>query len=563
MIPSHSEFKHVFNQLPSQTRFTWIATSIFGLFNAIVEIAISILVGVLLAASINGNFGNEKIPIVGFIELKSLVWALLFAIFCKFLFNVLEINTKARATTKSISYYSSKILESLLDSDSNNKVQASQLHVTIIDDTNNTFRWFFFGLVSLVSNIFTFIALFLIALISELRMTLLFGIILIVMVVPVTWWVNFSQIKLNLELQSVSNSIYNLIKQTVEIKTEIQLYKKHDDFKEMFTYKRHKKANLESQSLKKANYPRIAIELSFLLSIFGFALVSSLSNGMNYESQTFYIFVFCVLRIVPIFGRITNDITSIKAGTPALLSIGSIDIDEKTSGQGKLQNIFTEDFKIEITLKDISYNFGESTVPQLENVCLTINHGDKIAIVGGSGQGKTTLLEIILGLRQPTNGQILVDGRVLDSYDSWKPYVGYVSQRYDVYDYSLRQAITFDFFSEDIDDDKFSEISEALDFEEATIERLHKSSEASKFNQNLSGGQLQRVAIARALYSRSNLIVLDEATSNLDSKTSKKIVEYLLKSDRTVLLVTHKVSEITGFNKIVYVRNGTVKVEMP
>jgi ABC-type bacteriocin/lantibiotic exporter with double-glycine peptidase domain len=194
---------------------------------------------------------------------------------------------------------------------------------------------------------------------------------------------------------------------------------------------------------------------------------------------------------------------------------------------------------------------------------LTINHGDKIAIIGGSGQGKTTLLEIILGLRQPTNGQILVDGRVLDSYDSWKPYVGYVSQRYDVYDYSLRQAITFDFFSEDIDYDKFSEISEALDFEEATIERLHKSSGASKFNQNLSGGQLQRVAIARALYSRSNLIVLDEATSNLDSKTSKKIVEYLLKSDRTVLLVTHKVSEITGFNKIVYVRNGTVKVEMP
>jgi ABC-type bacteriocin/lantibiotic exporter with double-glycine peptidase domain len=221
-----------------------------------------------------------------------------------------------------------------------------------------------------------------------------------------------------------------------------------------------------------------------------------------------------------------------------------------------------EDFKSEISLEGISYYFDESSDPQLKNVSLRIERGNKIAIVGGSGQGKTTLLEIILGLRKPTNGQILIDGRLLENYELWKPYVGYVSQKYEVYNHSLRQAVTFDFFSEDIDVDRFAKISNALEFEEETIARLQNFSEESKFNQNLSGGQLQRIAIARALYSQSNFLVLDEVTSNLDAHTSKKIIELLLNSDRTVLLVTHKLSEVNDFDKIIRVKDGDVSIDL-
>lgn len=557
-----SEFKQVFNSLPRKTKFTWILASFLGLLNAAIEILISILIGILLSVTINGNFGIEKLPIVGTVLSSSLIWALLFAILVKFIFNVLEFGAKATATTESISYYSTKLIDSILNSDSNSKSSASRLHVTVIDDTNYAFRWYFFGFISLISNVFTFSALFFIALISELSMTLFFGAILVAIVIPVSWWVNFSQIKLNSELQSVSNSIYNLIKQTLDIKTEIQLYKKRDDFKKLFSQKRYKKANLESQALMRANYPRIAIEISFLLSIFAFALISSLNDSVDYTDRTFYIFVFCVLRLVPIFGRITNDVTSIKAGTPALSSIAKIEMKKVSNDDDK--NIFAliENFKSEISLEGISYYFDESSDPQLKNVFLRIERGDKIAIVGGSGQGKTTLLEIILGLRKPTNGQILIDGKLLENYELWKPYVGYVSQKYEVYDHSLRQAVTFDFFSDDIDVNRFAKISNALEFEEATIARLQNFSEESKFNQNLSGGQLQRIAIARALYSQSNFLVLDEVTSNLDAQTSKKIIELLLNSDRTVLLVTHKLSEVSDFDKIIRVKDGEVSIDI-
>jgi ATP-binding cassette subfamily C protein len=312
----------------------------------------------------------------------------------------------------------------------------------------------------------------------------------------------------------------------------------------------------------RANYPRIAIEISFLLSIFVFALISSMNNSVDYADRTFYIFVFCVLRLVPIFGRITNDVTSIKAGTPALCSIAKIEMKKVSNDDDKHNLGSIEDFKSEISLEGISYYFDESSDPQLENVFLRIERGDKIAIVGGSGQGKTTLLEIILGLRKPTNGQILIDGRLLENYELWKPYVGYVSQKYEVYNHSLRQAVTFDFFSEDIDVDRFAKISNALEFEEETIARLQNFSEESKFNQNLSGGQLQRIAVARALYSQSNFLVLDEVTSNLDAHTSKKIIELLLNSDRTVLLVTHKLSEVNDFDKIICVKDGDVSIDL-
>lgn len=563
MIPLLSDFKHVFNELPRKTKFTWISASVLGLLNAIIEIVISVLVGILLAVSINGKFGSEKLPLVGTVETKYIIWAFLVVITLKFLFNILEIGAKADATTQSISHYSTKIIDTTLDSGSNHKSSSSKLHVTIIDDTNYAFRWYFFGLVSLISNVFTFTALFVIALISEFSMTIFFGLILIVIVIPVSWWVNFSQIELNSELQSVSNSIYNLIKQTLDIKNEIQLYKKRDDFKKLFSQQRYEKANLESQSLIRANYPRIAIEISFLLSIFVFSLISSVKTGIEYQGNTFYIFVFCVLRMVPIFGRITNDITSIKSGTPALSSIAKIKSRKKLTSNDAQKTDVVEGFKLEIALEGVSYHFEESMGPQLKNVSLKIEKGNKIAIVGGSGQGKTTLLEVILGLRQPTSGQICVDGRSMDSHVLWKPYVGYVSQKYDVYDHSLRQAVTFDFFSEYIDERKFAAISEALEFEQATIERLQTHLESSKFNQNLSGGQLQRVAIARALYSESDFLVLDEATSNLDPKTSKKVIEFLLKSDRTVLLVTHKLSEVNGFDKIVRVSDGEVAIDFP
>ncbi len=561
MIVLNSDFKKVFSDLPINYRLLWIWSLVFGLMNAMLEITISIFIGAALAAITSSGTGKQDIPLFGSIEIKSLIAVLVIVIFTKFVMNFSEVNVRAKATTNSISYYSSQIVDTLLNSGTIRKSNSSDLHVSVIDDTNNTFRLYFFSAFSLFTDFLAFISLSSIAIYAEPKLTLAFGIILATLVAPIIIWVNQSQIKLSTRLQSSSNSIYNLIKQTIEIRNEILLYKKVPEFVDIFSKLRKDKANLESESLKKSNYPRMAIEISFLLSICGFTYITS-SNEFNGNQDTyFYVFVFCILRLVPIFGRVTSNYTLLKAGVPSLRSIANLLPNENSKTNGRISTLDLTQFEIEIVMDAIAFQFEDASEPRIRDVNLSISKGEKVVILGASGAGKTTLLEILLGLRAPTAGQLRIDERTISGSIRWLPFVAYVSQKYEVYDHSLRQAITFDFNTDVIDIDKFQKIANILSLDQDTLDRVQDENLTSKFNQNLSGGQLQRVAIARALYSKSEFIVLDEATSNLDSRTSEKLIKHLLGSDRTVVLVTHKISEIQGFDKLVRIKNGQVSVE--
>lgn len=118
--------------------------------------------------------------------------------------------------------------------------------------------------------------------------------------------------------------------------------------------------------------------------------------------------------------------------------------------------------------------------------------------------------------------------------------------------------MTFDFKSNFVDFPRLTSIIKILGLELSTIDRLVSDISNREFSGKLSGGQIQRIAVARALYSESNFIVLDEATSNLDTETANTIIDALLKSDRTVILITHKYSEARKFNRIIRLDNRTL-----
>lgn len=402
----------VFQKLPIRQKLTWVYTLLISIANASIEIVISLIAGLLISAALSESKREFSIPMFGNIQEESLVAGFAILIFIKLLLNIFEIRLKAHFTTDSIKFFSSKILERILLADNSKKATTSELHVSIIDDTNYTFRSYFYGMMNLISDTIAALSLVSIALISQPRLTLIFIMIFGVTVIPMSLWINRSQVQLNQRLQSASNDIYSLIKKTIEIRNEIYLYKKVKDFMYMFEKLRYSKASLEAESISKSNYVRISIEISFLLCIATFALAYNTEDALRNFEERFFVFVFCILRVVPLFGRITNSWSSMKSGYPSLKSLAQIlpAIEtERTNGPVSQVTEFSES----LTLRNVYYKFDDAETANLERVNLTIRNGDKIAIVGGSGAGKSLLIDLLLGLRKPTCGVIEIDGKSL------------------------------------------------------------------------------------------------------------------------------------------------------
>lgn len=214
-----------------------------------------------------------------------------------------------------------------------------------------------------------------------------------------------------------------------------------------------------------------------------------------------------------------------------------------------------------LKLEGIRFTYPTGVAPVLHNLDLEVPLGSSLAVVGPSGSGKSTLIDILLGLRVPTEGQITIDGLPLrDVIHAWRGRIGYVPQRVTLFDGTIGQnvALTWD---EDYDRDK---VVEAL--HKAQLGSLLKSRKngiderLGERGMSLSGGQQQRLGIARALYSDPLVLVLDEATSALDTKTEDDVVQAIkaLHGEVTIIAVAHRISTIKDYDQICYLDSGHI-----
>ncbi len=227
-------------------------------------------------------------------------------------------------------------------------------------------------------------------------------------------------------------------------------------------------------------------------------------------------------------------------------------------------------FEKAIRLENIVFNYPGSNRAVLENFSLEIPKNNSVGIIGVTGSGKSTLVDIILGLHRPQSGVIRVDDRVLapGDFGSWRSMIGYVPQDIYLLDASVTANIAFGIPSDEVDQAALREAAEAaqiLDFIESEL--------ASQWNTvvgergvRLSGGQRQRIGLARALYHRPQLLVLDEATSALDTKTEMEVIEAInaLHGQLTLIIIAHRLSTIARCDSIVSLENERiVPSEMP
>ena len=276
------------------------------------------------------------------------------------------------------------------------------------------------------------------------------------------------------------------------------------------------------------------------------------------------LYAFAGYKLMPALQKVYGSIVNINYSTSALDKLHGdiVSLDKKKRYTNNFQNL---DFKDSIELKNINFSYKNLEKKNLNNISLRINKLNKIGIVGSTGSGKTTLIDIITGLLEMSSGKILIDGKELNEKNvrSWQKQIGYVPQQIYLNDDTLASNIGFGVEKSKIDYKAIVRASKVANLHKFVEDNLQDKYETivGEGGIRLSGGQRQRIGIARALYHNPKLLILDEATSALDNITEKIVMEAIENLDRkmTIILIAHRLTTVKNCDTIFLLENGEIR----
>jgi ATP-binding cassette, subfamily B, bacterial PglK len=311
--------------------------------------------------------------------------------------------------------------------------------------------------------------------------------------------------------------------------------------------------------------PRFLIEAVaiavVLITLFCFVLVGYTGTALLVLLSIFGV---AAVQLLPSMNRLMQALTMMRYGYPALdkiyHEIKKIDAEKVEKVQYQAGDMLQ--FKKTISLSNISFSY--LTNPVLNNIDLVVRRGEKVAFVGTSGAGKTTLVDVILGVLQPGQGEIYVDDVQItkNNLGAWQRNFGYIPQMIYIYDCSLRENIAFGLDAENIDDERVWYCLDQAALSNFVREECEQGLDTlvGENGVRLSGGQRQRIGIARALYYDPNILVMDEATAALDNQTEYEVTQALsnVGKDRTIITIAHRLTTIQNYDTIFVMDQGKV-----
>ena len=312
--------------------------------------------------------------------------------------------------------------------------------------------------------------------------------------------------------------------------------------------------------------PRYALEaIAFggilLVILYLMAKTGSFSNALPIIS----LYAFAGYRLMPALQQIYNSITSITFVTPSVNKL--YDDIKNLKPFNTNQNQSAMPLENQITLKNIYYNYPNSSKTILKNINLSISAKTTVGLVGTTGSGKTTTVDIILSLLKPQKGTLEIDDQVITNQNSkaWLRSIGYVPQHIYLSDDTVAANIAFGVEAENIDQEVIKKVSKIANLHEFVMNELPKNYQTTigERGVRLSGGQRQRIGIARALYHNPKVLILDEATSALDNLTEKAVMEAIdnLGKNITIILIAHRLSTVKKCDRIYLLEKGELKNE--
>lgn len=325
------------------------------------------------------------------------------------------------------------------------------------------------------------------------------------------------------------------------------------------------KARLTALTQTFSVLPKMWIEMIGMMTLSAI-LVVEIWMGKPLESlvPTFGLFMVAAFRLMPSMNRILGHASTLRSiGASIDAVIGDLlaeranhDGGRDCASQAKLGP------SPSILLADLCFAYGGADRNALDGISLHIPYGTTVALAGGSGAGKTTLADMLLGLHQPDGGTISIGGhRLQDVMAEWRRRVGYVPQEVFLSDDSVTRNIAFGLPDERIDRQRVAEVARLAQLDDL-IAALPDGFDTviGERGTRLSGGQRQRLGIARALYGGGDILVLDEATSALDAETESQVVNAIesLRRGRTIIVVAHRLSTIRRCDLLVFMKDGRV-----
>jgi ABC-type multidrug transport system fused ATPase/permease subunit len=343
---------------------------------------------------------------------------------------------------------------------------------------------------------------------------------------------------------------------------EIKLFNNADFFIKEFNESNHEysQAMIVSDSL--GSSPRYFLEVVAFGGIVSVVLVLYLKSGnLSTVLPTISLFALAGYKSLPALQQVYNSLTKIKFSSHSVDVIYQEFKDcEVTKKLSEDKTIFT--LENELAIRNLSFTYESSEKKIIQDLSLSIRANSTVGFVGSTGAGKTTLVDLIMGLLRPTAGQIRVDGLdvTADNLKNWQKLISYVPQRIYLSDESVLKNIAFGIDIDKIDFEKVQKVCKMAKIHDFIMNELSDgyNTAVGERGIRISGGQSQRIGIARALYRDPKVLVLDEATSALDNVTESEIVDMIksINGSCTIIMIAHRLTTVQGCDQIFFLERG-------
>ena len=440
---------------------------------------------------------------------------------------------------------------------------------SITSDVNNMYA-LILALLTLMSDAIVFVFLVTFCFLQDPVMTVLIAGVLLILLVLIKKVLKPILHKAGEDNQNYYSGLFKWISQTVQGIKEVKISCKEQYF--VSEYVKCGKGYVDAvQKYSLYNQvPKLLIETICVICMIGYMMFMILT-GVNSEDMltTLTAFAAAALVLLPCVNRVNNQINNISYFEPFFMGVSDNLQDEISGAKVDMSYATDSEEKLpiekQIELKDIVYAYPNTEKLIFDKADLTIPVGASVGIVGTSGAGKSTVVDILLGLLEVKSGEILADGKnVKENYRAWLKNIGYIPQMIFMLDDTIRKNVAFGVPEDKIDEDRLWEVLKEAQLDEF-IKTLPEGLDTGIGERGirLSGGQRQRIGIARALYNNPEVLILDEATSALDNDTEAAIMESInrLHGKKTLIIIAHRLQTIEKCDMVYRVENGKAFVE--
>ncbi len=443
----------------------------------------------------------------------------------------------------------------------------------ITSDVNNMYA-LILTILQLTSEAVVFACLVAVLLIVDAAMIITITVLLLVLLIIIKKVLKPIMYKAGQDNQDYYSGLFKIIEESVTGIKEIKVAHKENHFINEYANCGAGYVNAVQKYNIYNSTPRLLLETVCIAGLVVYMMVV-INAGATVDELLPQIAVFglAAMRLLPSANRINNYQTSISYFEPFLWNVSEhlqSDINDKNVDYSSAAYLSREEVtklpvEKEIKLEGITYKYPGTDVLIFDKADMTIPVANAVGVVGTSGAGKTTIIDILLGLLEIQEGQITADGvDVKTNYAGWLKNIGYIPQTIFMLDSTIRKNVAFGYADDEIDEDKvWAALREAQldEFVRSLPEGLE--TRIGERGIRLSGGQRQRIGIARALFEDPEVLVLDEATSALDNETEAAIMESInmLAGKKTLIIIAHRLQTIEKCNMVYRVENGKISRE--